>query len=790
VLERAEVSLRGGDNRLEAHGRLGQPADRLTVAIDAPRLDQIGADGVLRGEVTLSGRLTAPEARWTLAAPRLALRGTGSLRELASRGHWSPEGGEVSATLAVASLAAEGKLPPLAAVSASIEGRRSAHRLQLQARVGDMHTLTLAASGGLGEDKLWTGRIETLAWAGPQPLRLVGSTSVQAGAGLVVVGEAAIAGEDWRANLDALRWQAGQLQSSGRFSALPAALLLPPAQASATLRLGGEWNVDFGQRAEGRVRVFRQSGDVTLLAGGKRLALGLGRLALDADFGGQQAALAVHAAGERVGTLEGKLTAALHQEEGRWALARHAPWQGNLRLDTPSIAWLSPLAGENLLLDGRLQAGLDIGGTPAAPATTGQVAGEALRVRLLDSGLDLGGGTLRLDFTPERARLRRLELISVATQGPRERRLDFGRLIGRPGRVTAEGEIAFADGASRIDLRAEQLVVSQLPDRWIMVSGSGGARMSGGRLALAGDLRVDAAYVELPPPGQPKLSSDVVVLGRKEEKPPSLPVGLNLTLNLGERFRFQGAGIDSRLAGELRLTAERLDQLRAYGYIRTENGVVEAYGRKLAIERGILNFQGQVDNPGLNVRALRENLQVEAGVEVTGTVKAPKVRLVSVPDVPDSEKLSWMLLGRAPGANLSSQDADLLLSAAMALRGNQGKGPLDSIQQRLGLEELGISSGTLSDPSRFPSSHVAGSFTANGTTTAEQIATVGKRIGTNTVLSYERSLTTAESILKLTVELTRRLSLVGRIGADNAVGLNYSLSFGGEQEAARGEKSP
>jgi len=127
------------------------------------------------------------------------------------------------------------------------------------------------------------------------------------------------------------------------------------------------------------------------------------------------------------------------------------------------------------------------------------------------------------------------------------------------GRVVVEGDIALAgSGSGRIDLRAEQLVVSQLPDRWVMVSGSGGARLASGRLALASDLRVDAAYVELPPPEQPRLSSDVVVLGRQEPGARATPVSLDLSLDLGERFYFQGAGIDSRLAGQLRLTADRL----------------------------------------------------------------------------------------------------------------------------------------------------------------------------------------------------------------------------------------
>lgn len=773
---RADVSLRAGDNRLEARGGLGDSKDELTVAIDAPRLEQVGLGGALRGEVVLSGRLTAPGARWQVEAPRLVL-GERQLQKLASSGRWQPESSEVQAALTIASLSLGDRT--VSQLSASLAGRRDRHRLEARALVGEGQSLSLAASGGLDDKRLWTGQIETLAWGGPNAGHLVGSTRLEAGPGHALLGPAAIAGADWQADIERLRWQEGRLETNGRFGGLPAALLLSQAQVSSTLRLGGEWNVDLGQRAEGRVRVFRQSGDLVLKEGAERFALGLERLDLAADFSGQQATLVVHGQGSRAGTLDGRLVAALRQEDGAWTLARQAPWQGRLTLDTPSIAWLSPLAGENVLLDGRLQAGVELAGTPASPATTGQVSGNGLRVRLLDYGLDLGGGSLRLDFTPETARLQRLELISVATQSPRDRRIDFSRLGDQPGVLSAEGEMALKSGSARIQLRAERLAVSQLPDRWVMVSGAGDLRLAEGKLAVEGELGVDAAYVELAPPGQPRLSPDVVVLGREQKKSPTTPVRLDLDLDLGKRFYFQGAGLNSRLAGRLHLAADSRNQVRARGSVQTVEGKFEAYGRELAIERGILNFQGQADNPGLNVLALRKNLAVEAGVEVTGSVKDPKVKLVSVPDVPDTEKLSWMVLGRAPGGNLGAQDADLLLSAAMALRGGeQGKGPLDSLMQKLRLEELGISSGTLADTSRFPSSHVAGSFTS-GSTAAEQIATVGKRIGSNTVLSYERSLTTAESILKLTVELTRHLSAVGRVGADNAVGLNYSFRFGG-----------
>jgi translocation and assembly module TamB len=47
------------------------------------------------------------------------------------------------------------------------------------------------------------------------------------------------------------------------------------------------------------------------------------------------------------------------------------------------------------------------------------------------------------------------------------------------------------------------------------------------------------------------------------------------------------------------------------------------------------------------VLALRKGLPVEAGVEILGTTTRPRVRLVSSPDVPEPEKLSWLVLVRA-----------------------------------------------------------------------------------------------------------------------------------------------
>ena len=56
--------------------------------------------------------------------------------------------------------------------------------------------------------------------------------------------------------------------------------------------------------------------------------------------------------------------------------------------------------------------------------------------------------------------------------------------------------------------------------------------------------------------------------------------------------------------------------------------------------------------------------------------------------------------------------------------------------------------------------------------------TAGKRLPSNALLSYEQTLGRAEGIVKLTVNLTRQIAVIGRAGSDNALDIFYTLTFG------------
>ena len=504
--------------------------------------------------------------------------------------------------------------------------------------------------------------------------------------------------------------------------------------------------------------------------------------------------VAGEAGGATFGHVSGELEAALN---GAWSLDRTAPWRGKIQADIADVAWLGPLIADGVRSGGRLRGDLVIAGSPGRPLTSGQLRGDALLLHLVDQGLRLEHGELAADLDNNRLRVSRLTFASPLQAPPRALLVEAGKeladLAGRPGRLEVSGEMRIDGGADSayLDLRLDRLGAFQNPGQWLLVSGSGRIDWRAGSLGVVAKLAVDAGYWQLAPLGTPQLSDDVVVKTAGGSPPATRrpPLAVDIETSLGQRFYFRGAGLESRLAGSVRLKAEGRDLPRASGSIRTVDGRFDAYGQKLEIERGILNFSGLLENPGLDVRAIRKGLAVEPGVAVTGTARRPVVRLISDPELADAEKLSWLVLGH--GSDLTgSGDASVLLSAAGAILGGEAGGVVQQLKRTFGVDEFGIRSGQLGDSGarQATSRVVGGSGGVAASPAGEQILSVGKRLSTNAVLSYEQALGTTASIVKLTVSLNRQLSVVGRAGSDNALDLFYTLTFGGPARVPR--KSP
>jgi translocation and assembly module TamB len=200
-----------------------------------------------------------------------------------------------------------------------------------------------------------------------------------------------------------------------------------------------------------------------------------------------------------------------------------------------------------------------------------------------------------------------------------------------------------------------------------------------------------------------------------------------------------------------------------HGTIKTESGSYVAYAQNLVIERGLIAFSGPIENPRLDIQAMRAESptaaesDVKVGVTITGTAQDPRVRLYSDPSMSETEKLSWLILGRGP-AGLGGADIGLLQTAASALLAGEGGSPKDSVLGAIGLDELSVRQSETGD-------------------TRDTVVNVGKQISRKWYVGYERSLNATAGNWQLIYRLAQRFTLRAQAGQDNALDLIWSWRF-------------
>jgi translocation and assembly module TamB len=219
----------------------------------------------------------------------------------------------------------------------------------------------------------------------------------------------------------------------------------------------------------------------------------------------------------------------------------------------------------------------------------------------------------------------------------------------------------------------------------------------------------------------------------------------------------------------LTLRGRVADALRLTGTVRVAQGTYTGFGQRLQIERGTLVFSGPVDNPAIDVVAFRRYLPVEAGVAITGTAKVPRVALVSRPDVPDPEKLSWLVLGTGSDTSRSGQQSAALSAAAATLLASADPGArAPGIASTFGLDVLSIRTGQIG------STNESGSA---GASAQDSIVTLGKRITDRLFVSYEQTLRGLTNLVRLQYEITERLSVRIKAGTENAIDLLWTVRY-------------
>lgn len=752
----ADFWLMLGRNRLEARGALGARNDVLQATLDWPALRSLGKEfaGSARGSVRVSGTFDDP-----------VLEGQISLIDLITPFGVSVKRAQVDAHLQ------QGMLAPLRLrvdaaqvlhgdllldrVQAQIDGSRSQHtgNIALSGSAGATRRLQLqmGVAGGLDADWHWQGSLQQFVLQGPQVLRLTEPATLQAGSKLVSLGDSRWLLGKASLHVQQTRWQPGNIETRGTLSQLPLADWLKMAGAndfSSDLVLAGQWQLKLDQDLRdlnGMIRLSRESGD-NLWRGpvGNRIPFDLREAWLQMDVRHNGVKLDGLVQSSRYGRVN--VGGDTRIDPVRWQIADGAAVNLSARGELPQLAAFNPLLGPDLQLGGRVAFDVRREGLQKTARLSGSIQGDDLAIRDLASGANLREGVIRMVLADQRVTLQQ------------------ATFKGGQGDLRAEGVLDLREetpsGQARVE--ANRLTLFSRSDMLLVISGSGDLSSQKGQISVSGRLRADQGDIEYRSAEIPKLSEDVVVLGRERAQSRALPAfALSVDVDLGNDFRFRGYGLDAKLEGLLRLRAQPARPLAANGVVRVSEGTYRAWGQRLEIERGQLSFQGPVENPGLDILAMRRNQEVEAGVSVLGTAVNPRVQLYSEPSVPDTEKLSWLLFGHGT-EGMEKSDAALLLQAAHSLlAGNsQGKGVTDEILETIGVDDVGMRSVRETD----------------GKST--QIVTVSKQLGRNFRISLEKSITGLRDAVKLSLQLSRRWALVSRIGNDeSSVGATYTVQF-------------
>ncbi len=743
-LTEADIDLDMAGNRALLKGAYGRAGDRMVWDINAPALARLnlGLAGRLTSSGTLSGDPLQPQIEAQIEASGLRLPGEIAADSLSLQLNLqAAASGAFKGQMDARGIAVAGQR--IRSARASIQGRRDAHTLTFDAQLPEWQ-VAASLSGGLDAKQVWRGQLNRLDVLGKWPMALSAPATLVLSRDQQQVNNLTLAVAGGKVRDLQFSREGARMSTRGSLDNLPLAPLLgllePAPPLTTDLRVDGDWNLRLGDTLDGQARLVRRSGDVRLTD--PAVVLGLTKLDLNllASANRISSTLAIDTA--EAGSVRAEGSTTLARAGDGLSLPRTTPLAWRATLNVPDLRLIKPFLPVGMRLNAQLAAQLTGSGSLAAPRIDGQVDASRIRFTLPEEGVTITDGTLRLVLADDKVRV------------------EQGELKGSSGRIVVSGEAQLKNPQAGLTLTFEQFAATNRSDRRVVVSGVTRLKLDLKQLELTGELTADRARLEMPEASKPVLSSDVVIVGqppREKSAAKPFPLALDLKLNLGKDFLFKGAGLDARLGGQLRVfTVNHV--VRGEGTIQVEKGRYAAYAQTLDIERGVLRFVGPIDNPGLDVLAVRKTATVKAGVQVSGTVQRPVVTLYSDPAMPDTEKLAWLVLGHGLEGSGQQEFVLMQVAAAALLSQSESVNFQSKLADTLGIDSFDVRAG-------------------DGEDLTSSVVSVGKRLSSRATLSYEQSLDGLKQVVKVLYQLTPQVRLETQTGQQSSFDVFYSREY-------------
>ncbi len=247
-----------------------------------------------------------------------------------------------------------------------------------------------------------------------------------------------------------------------------------------------------------------------------------------------------------------------------------------------------------------------------------------------------------------------------------------GKFFVEDKEASLAGKMSWKNSLSMdIDLTADALPLVFPPQLVMSISPNLNFSLIEKSLTISGNIDVlDGSYnIEKLPESSVSLSDDVIILDQDGQivikKPSVFDIRTDISVNITDAFKVAGQGLQTNLFGQLQISQKEKHPLQLFGRIQSTDGIFQAYGQKLQIEKGEFTFNGPIDNPYFNLQASRhiKANDIDVGIKITGFADALDMQLFSSPTMQMPEMLSYLVRGRSldAGTGNSTAAASLLV---------------------------------------------------------------------------------------------------------------------------------
>ncbi|WP_323147041.1 translocation/assembly module TamB domain-containing protein [Pseudomonas marginalis] len=658
----ANLDIRLGDNRINGSGSLQQ---RLAGQIDIKlaRLAQLWPQlrGQVNGRLDVAGSLKAPQGKLELKGQQLAFADN-RLQSLsldanldsAQRGKIGLKGSGIqSGDTQVGTL------------TASAQGDIRSQKVQLDL-AGPLVKLALALDGNLDQGN-WRGRLASgdvqaggQDWTlqAPAKIERMADGKLTFAAHCWISGAASLCGEDQRLMPEPkLRYHLKQFPIDSLAAFLPKDFAWQG-------KLNADVQLDLPDSGpKGVVAVDASGGTLRVKDKDQWLDFPYDTLKLETTLNPKRIDTQLNFRGGKLGEL--LLQAQINP------LPKNKPISGNFSLTGLDLAVARPFVPMVEKLSGKLNGSGRIAGGLLAPQVNGNVNLVGGEVSGPELPISLEGLNVQALIAGESVQLNGAWRSGKAGQGSLKGQIDWGQAL-----------------VVDLSLQGSQLLVTVEPYAVLEVAPDLKISLKNDKLAIAGKVRIprgDITVRELPP-STVKVSDDTVIVGSQtEEGKPPMAMAMDIDVAVGEdQLNFSGFGLTAKVQGHVHIG----DNMDTRGELWLNDGRYRAYGQRLDVRRARLLFAGPLDQPYLDIEAIRKTDDVVAGIRLSGSAEQPTTQIFSEPAMSQEQALSYLVLGRPLSS--TGEDNNMLAQAALGLGLMGSAGVTSDLANKLGIRDFDL----------------------------------------------------------------------------------------------------